>query len=234
MSHIGTLIESKLVGGNVQEAFHHLKEWYWAVSDMQVKPCPQMVERQTLEWVDLYAWRDLSGDPLLMNVTPLVEINDDVPSDGKLPEVVGKLTDGQVAGASGMRDKHIKKWLHDVQWEEDLEGQGAQGAGDKWHLFVWLVQATWTHGMIPCQLLWSIVELIPKGGGDYHGIGLLEPIWKCIEHMINHHLDCIELHESLHSCCNNHGMGTAIIKAKLAQQLMYLELKPFYGIFLNL
>jgi hypothetical protein len=29
-------------------------------------------------------------------------------------------------------------------------------------------------------------------------------------------------------------MGTAIIKATLAQQLSYLELKPFYGVFLNL
>jgi hypothetical protein len=29
-------------------------------------------------------------------------------------------------------------------------------------------------------------------------------------------------------------MGTAIIKAKLAQQLSYLKLKPFYGVFLKL
>ncbi len=64
-----------------------------------------------------------------------------------------------------MRAEHVKKWLHDVQQEEDPEGQGAEGAGDNWHLFVWLVQAAWTHGMIPRQLLWIIVVLIPKGGG---------------------------------------------------------------------
>jgi hypothetical protein len=29
-------------------------------------------------------------------------------------------------------------------------------------------------------------------------------------------------------------MGTAIIKAKLAQQLSYLEMQPFYGVFLEL
>ncbi len=29
-------------------------------------------------------------------------------------------------------------------------------------------------------------------------------------------------------------MGTAIIEAKLAQQLAYLELMPFYGVFLDL
>ncbi len=30
------------------------------------------------------------------------------------------------------------------------------------------------------------------------------------------------------------GTGTAIIEAKLAQQLSYLEFKPFYGVFLDL
>ncbi len=62
----------------------------------------------------------------------------------------------------------------------------------------------------------------------------MEPIWKCIERVIDHRLDNIELHNSLHGCRNRRGMGTAIIEAKLAQQLSYLELKPFYGIFLDL
>jgi hypothetical protein len=34
------------------------------------------------------------------------------------------------------------------------------------------------------------------------------------------------LHDCLHGCCTNRGTGTAVIKAKLAQQLLYLELKP--------
>ena len=67
-----------------------------------------------------------------------------------------------------MRAKHIKEWLHGVRQEEDPESQGAEGAGDRWHLFVWLVQAAWTHSMIPFQLLLPIVVLIPKGGGNYY------------------------------------------------------------------
>ncbi len=47
-------------------------------------------------------------------------------------------------------------------------------------------------------------------------------------------MEAIELHDSLHGCCNKRGTGTAIIKAKLAQQLSYIELKPFYGVFLDL
>ncbi len=76
--------------------------------------------------------------------------------------------------------------------------------------------------------------MIPKGGGDYRGIGLLEPVWKCIERVIDHCLEAIELHDSLHGCCSKRGTGTAIIEAKLAQQLSYLELRPFYGVFLDL
>ncbi len=42
------------------------------------------------------------------------------------------------------------------------------------------------------------------------------------------------MHDSLHGCRSKRGTGTAIIEVKLAQQLSYLELKPFYGVFLNL
>ena len=101
-----------------------------------------------------------------------------------------------------------------MQREEDPEGQGAEDAGDRWRLFVRLMQAAWTHGKIPRQLLWIIVVLIPKGGGDYRGIRLLEPIWKCIEWVMDHRLDIIELHDSLHGCRHQRGTSTAIIEAK--------------------
>ncbi len=112
-SRVGTMIESELTGGNVQEAFCHLKGWYWAASEMQAKPCYQTLKHQTLELVDLYARKDLPGNPLPINITP-VKINNDAPSDGKLRQVVGKLTNGRAAGASGMRAKHVKEWLRDV------------------------------------------------------------------------------------------------------------------------
>ena len=81
---------------------------------------------------------------------------------------------------------------------------------------------------------YTLVVLISKGGRDYHGIGLLEPVWKCIERVIDHHLEAITLYDSLHGCCSKCRTGTAIIEAKLAQQLSYLGLGPFYGVFLDL
>jgi hypothetical protein len=118
--------------------------------------------------------------------------------------------------------------------EEDPEGQGKERHGDNWHLFTQLVQAVWKHGSIPQQLLWIIVLLIPKGDGDYHGIGLLKPIWKVLERIMDHQINAIELHDCHHGCHANRCTGTVVIKAKLAQQLLYLELKPFFSIFLDL
>jgi hypothetical protein len=49
ISHVGECIEHKLAGGNVQEAFRHLKGWYWAALETTSHPCPQTMERQTAE-----------------------------------------------------------------------------------------------------------------------------------------------------------------------------------------
>ena len=54
---VGLNIEAKLVGGNMQEAFCHLKGWYRAATETQSKPCYHTIEHQTLERVDLYARR---------------------------------------------------------------------------------------------------------------------------------------------------------------------------------
>ena len=70
-------------------------------------------------------------------------------------------------------------WLSDVVRKE--EEQSDVGLGHKWRVFVKLMQAVWEHGSIPEQMRWEIIVLLPKGGSDYHGIGLLEPFWKVVE-----------------------------------------------------
>jgi len=51
---------------------------------------------------------------------------------------------------------------------------------------------------------------------------------------MDHRLNANELHDCLHGCRAHRGTGTVVIEAKLAQQLSYLELKPFYEVFLDL
>ena len=76
--------------------------------------------------------------------------------------------------------------------------------------------------------------LIPKGGGGYRGIGLLEPIWKVIEVIMDKRLNEVEFRDSLHGFRAGRGTGTAIIEAKLAQQLAFREQAPLYGVFIDL
>ena len=115
-----------------------------------------------------------------------------------------------------MQAKNLKEWLKGAKLEEDPEkGPNNVGAGKEWEGLLQLVQAVWEEGRIPTQLGLVITVLIPKGGGDYRGIGLLKRIWKVIERVIDKWLKAIALHNSLHDCRNGRGMGTVVIKAKL-------------------
>ncbi len=82
-----------------------------------------------------------------------------------------------------------------------------------------LTQAIWRTGKIPQQLLWIIVVLLPKGGGEYRGIGLLESIWKVLEVVMDRRLNVIKLHNCLHGFRSS---GTAAIEAKLATQMTFM------------
>ena len=136
------------------------------------------MEQQTAERVALYARRDSPGEPLPINI-PRIDIADHTPTDGKIREVARELLNGRAGGASGMHAEDVKAWLHGIKLEEDPKtGPNNENAGNNWHRFVALIQAIWDHGDIPPQLLWMIVVLIPKGGGDYHGIGPWNPCGK--------------------------------------------------------
>ena len=97
-----------------------------------------------------------------------------------------------------------------------------------------LIQTIWMRGEIPRQMRWLIVVLIPKGGGDYRGIGLMEPMWKVLEIVMVSRMRAIEFHDCLHGSVPKRGTGTATTEVKLAQQLAYLEQEPWYGIFVDL
>ena len=108
------------------------------------------------------------------------------------------------------------------------------GVGKEWEALLQLVQVVWEEGRIPTQLGWVVTVLIPNGGGDYHGIGLLKPIWKVIEQVIGKWLEAIALHDSLHSYRIGWGTGTTVIEVKLWQQLAHIKQAPFYGVFIDL
>jgi hypothetical protein len=142
---------------------------------------------------------------------------------------------GWCGGASGIRAEHIKTWLRGAKKEEYPKTAASHiGAGKTWHEFVCLCSFVWITGAIPQQMCWVITVLILKGGGEYHGIGLLELIWKVLKKVMDLRLEAIVLHDSLYGCLALQGMGTGKIEAKLAQQLVHLEQSPFFGVFINL
>jgi hypothetical protein len=127
---VGASIQHELSGGNVQEAFHHLKGWYRAASETTTRPCPLTMERQTAERVALYARRDSPGEPLPINI-PRVDIADHTPTDGEIREAARELSNGRAGGASGMRAEDVKAWLHGIKLEEDPKtGPTNENAGD--------------------------------------------------------------------------------------------------------
>jgi hypothetical protein len=135
---------------------------------------------------------------------PHFEISNNMPTDSEMQMVVRGLKIGQATGATRMRAKHIKGWLDKIQCKEKAarETPGRQGAdpgaGCKWWIFVELIQAICKWGEIPEQMSWMVIVLLPKGGGNFGGIGLLDPFWKVMEKIMVCRLGTIEFHPCLH------------------------------------
>jgi hypothetical protein len=146
------------------------------------------------------------------------------PIESKLWAAVSLLSHGRCGGPLGIRAEHIKAWLRGAKKEEDPETAASHvRAGKTWHEFVRLCSSVWNTVPISQQMCRVIMVLIPKGGGEYCGIRLLEPIWKVLEKVMDLRLEAIVLHNSLHGCLALRGAGIRIIEAKLAQQLAHLE-----------
>ena len=74
--------------------------------------------------------------------------------------------------------------------------------------------------------------LIPKGGGDYGGIGLVKVMWKVV---LNLRLSAsTNFHNLFHGFLEGHRTGTATLEAKLCQQLAVLKEEVLYAIFLDM
>ena len=127
---------------------------------------------------------------------------------------------------------HFKEWYHEAYpTNEDTEPDRT-----RWDLLVNLVTHMWNTGEIPTELTWTILVLIPKGDGSQtRGIGLNETLWKILEAIIDTRVKSVVVfHDILHGFIQRRGTGTAILEAKLAQELASLENEPLFVIFLDL
>ncbi len=171
-------VKGCLAAGEYIEAWRYLKGWYCSAEDRAPKPRPETLAKQTEERIQLYTAVPFPGWAMRFNVDPS-DVPDAALMDSELRAVVGSLRNGRAAGATGMRAEHLKEWLGNMKRKETEDG--VEGIGECWQSFVALLQAVWECGSVPTQMAWMIIALLPRGGGNYHGIGLLDPIWKVVE-----------------------------------------------------
>ena len=76
--------------------------------------------------------------------------------------------------------------------------------------------------------------IIPKSGGVYRGIFLLEFIWNVYVLIINNRpRDAITLHDAVHEFIEGRESGTATMEVKLSHQLAVMVHEPLLQIFLD-
>ena len=104
-----------------------------------------------------------------------------------------------------------------------------------WERVVALARVAFGEGLMEEEALCQAVFLIPKGKGEYHGIGLVEVIWEAVLEILNLRLTAsITYHDFLHLFWAGHGTGTATLEAKLLQQLASLRKEVLYVISMDL
>ena len=92
-----------------------------------------------------------------------------------------------------MRAEDLKGWLAAARrGEKEREAKTKDGGGrggeqeaqteaeEHWGRVVEIVQTAFRDGDLAEEVTWQAVVLIPKGKGDYRGIGLLEVMWKVV------------------------------------------------------
>ena len=97
-----------------------------------------------------------------------------------------------------------------------------------------VIQVAFREGYIPDALMWKTMVLIPKGKGEYIGIGLVETIWKVCTSIVNSRFrSSIVLHDIIHGFKQRRGAGKAIMEAKMEQQIAGIVHKPLFQVFLD-
>ena len=160
------------------------------------------------------------------------DVLDDTPTDAEIRTAVRQLKSPRAPGPSKLTAAHLKEWLRDAEEAERQE----RPIPEEWMTLSRAVTHIWETGAIPQEMAWGILILLPKAvEGQFRGIGLLEIVWKLVSRVLDTRIKtAIDFHDCLHGFRAKRGTGTAIIEAKLLQQLATIDQAPLYKIFLDL
>ena len=126
------------------------------------------------------------GDTIPVTIEPF-EVEDGVPSEAEVEWAVKRLQNNRAGGPSRMRAEDLKGWLAAARRDETEREKQVKDGGDRggereckteaeghWGRVVELIQMAFRDGELAEEATWQAVVLIPKGKGDYRGIGLVE------------------------------------------------------------
>ena len=98
-----------------------------------------------------------------------------------------------------------------------------------------MVHTEFWDGVLAEEAIWKAMVLIPKEGGDYHRIGLVEVARKVVVVILNHCFTAsITYHGSLHGIRAGRGTGTTTLEDKLLQKVKAMREAVLHTIFLDL
>ena len=210
----------------IKEAWNIIRRWFIIVDNRPLPPSREDLQKVTNDRIKLYT-KSLPPDRIPILVASF-DIDDVVPEPDKIADAIRGLRNGKAPGPSKVRAEHLKEWVREAYRDVDPYQEN-------WDRVVELIQLCFRERKVPTQMSWSTVVLLPKGNGDYRGIGLLEISWKVIESIINWRIASkVTFHDALHGFRARRETGTACIEEKLLQQLSKMVQKTLHFIFLDL
>jgi len=229
----GNHIEHLLASDQLSEAWKGLQAWYRHHGDHPPKPAREDLEIITMEREALYEQRPPPGESIPIAIHAPFDVPDGTFDDAEIAVAVRRLPRGKSPGPSQMKAESIKEWLG--HWETATEAEQPIGDNHPWLVFRALIRHVSSTGNLPARMAHATCVLLPKPDGGVRGLGLLEVCWKVIATILTRRLtSSIEFHDSLHGFRPARGTRTAIIEAKLFQQLAAIERVPAFEIFLDL
>ena len=95
-----------------------------------------------------------------------------------------------------------------------------------------LIQMFYRDRTVPEYIVWVTMVLLPKGKGEYRGIGIVEVLWNVCSVMVNCWLKrTVVMHHALHGFREGKGIGMVTLEAKLEQHLEVLAHGPLFHVF---
>lgn len=225
----GAAIQAALDSDDPKTAYGHLAAWYKFHGDRTPKPSRQDLESVTRDFATLYTAEVPSppGDDVPYD-GPTFAIDDSVPSEAEIEDAIPRIKLGKASGPSGMKAEDFHEWLADARRKENPDTT-------RWLALVATIQHIFKTGNVPKEVCWTLLALLPKPDGGVRGIGLLEVTWKLCEAIIDTRVkQVVKLHDCIHGFTAHRGTGTAIIEAKLQQELASIRSQPLFQVFLDL